>query len=641
MSIPGILIVEDEAIVALDIRKSLESLGYHITGIASTGEEALTLARETRPDLVIMDIVLPGKMDGIETAKQIHAETDSPIIYLTAHSDRATVERATETMQYGYLVKPITTNELYSAIETTLQRRKLELKVRDSEEKYRITLNSIMDAVVTTDGHGKIIRMNPAAEKLTGWNMNDAMGVDIVQVINIFDAETKEPVDHPGSRILREGSSIQFERHMIVRSRDNVERRISCKGTPLRHTDDETSGAVLVLQDITEKFRLENELRQAQKMESIGRLAGGVAHDFNNILTTIIGYADLGLKELDEENPMYEMMKEISSAGKRGSSITQQLLSISRKQVLSLQPLPVNDVLTGMEKMLRRLIGEDVELVIRIDPLNTHIRADHSQVIQVLMNLCINARDAMPEGGVLIIETNTMLIDDSYAQHHPFIKPGQYAVLSVSDNGTGMDEETQNHIFEPFFTTKEKNKGTGLGLSTVYGIVKQHNGNILVYSEPGKGTTFRIFLPAIPEKLTDEGQVPKELQEKLTFKGSILVVEDNNELRKLATSILKRYGFTVMEAGEVKKAIDIAKNEKGAIDLLLTDVVMPKMNGRELFNKINKWQPAMEVLYMSGYTDDIISHHGILQEGVHFIQKPFTVQELIQKIQQVMEKQDD
>ncbi len=638
MAIPGILIVEDEAIVALDIRKSLESLGYHVTGMASTGEEALTLARETRPDLVIMDIVLPGKMDGIETAKQIHAETDSPIIYLTAHSDRATVERATETMQYGYLVKPITTNELYSAIETTLQRRKLELQVRDSEEKYRITLNSIMDAVVTTDEHGRIIRMNPAAEKLTGWNRDDAMGEDIVQVINIFDAETREPVDNPASRILREGTSIQFDRHMLIRSKDNVERRISCKGTPLRQADDETSGAVLVLQDITEKFRLENELRQAQKMESIGRLAGGVAHDFNNILTTIIGYADLGLKELDEENPMYEMMKEISSAGKRGSSITQQLLSISRKQVLSLQPLPVNDVLTGMEKMLRRLIGEDVELVIRIDPLNTHIRADHSQVIQVLMNLCINARDAMPGGGVLIIETNTMLIDDSYAQHHPFISPGQYAVLSVSDNGTGMDEETQNHIFEPFFTTKEKNKGTGLGLSTVYGIVKQHNGNILVYSEPGKGTTFRIFLPAIEEKSLHVGQVPKQLQEELTFKGSILVVEDNNELRKLATSILKRYGFTVMEAGETKKAINIAKNKETTIDLLLTDVVMPKMNGRELFNKISKWQPAMEVLYMSGYTDDIISHHGILQEGVHFIQKPFTVQGLIQKIQQVMKK---
>ena len=291
--------------------------------------------------------------------------------------------------------------------------------------------------------------------------------------------------------------------------------------------------------------------------------------------------------------------------------------------------------------MLRRLIGEDVELIIRIDPLNSHVRADHSQVIQVLMNLCINARDAMPGGGVLIIETNTMLIDDSYAKHPPFIKPGQYAVLSVSDNGTGMDEETQNHIFEPFFTTKEKNKGTGLGLSTVYGIVKQHNGNILVYSEPDKGTTFRIFLPAIEEKSQHEGKIPKELQEELTFKGSILVVEDNNELRKLATSILKRYGFTVMEAGETKKAIDIAKNKETTIDLLLTDVVMPKMNGRELFNNISKWQPAMEVLYMSGYTDDIISHHGILQEGVHFIQKPFTVQGLIQKIQQVMKKQDD
>ncbi len=608
--------------------------------MASTGEEALAIARDTRPDLVLMDIVLPGKMDGIETAKQIHAETDSPIIYLTAHSDRATVERATETLQYGYLVKPITTNELYSAIETTLQRRKLELQVRDSEEKYRITLNSIMDAVVTTDKDGKIIRMNPAAEKLTGWGMDDALEEEISRVITVCDAETKEPVDHPGWRILREGTSIQFDRHMIIRSQDDIERRISCKGTPLRQTDDEASGAVLVLQDITEKFRLENELRQAQKMESIGRLAGGVAHDFNNILTTIIGYADLGLKELDEENPMYEMMKEISAAGKRGSSITQQLLSISRKQVLSLQPLSVNDVLTGMEKMLRRLIGEDVELIIRLDPLNTHIRADHSQVIQVLMNLCINARDAMPVGGVLIIETNTMLIDESYTQHHPFITPGQYALLSVSDNGTGMDEETQNHVFEPFFTTKEKNKGTGLGLSTVYGIVKQHNGNVLLYSEPGKGTTFRIFLPAIEAKSVHKEQVPGQLQEELTFRGSILVVEDNNELRKLATSILKRFGFTVFDAGIVKNAIEIAKKEEGNIDLLLTDVVMPKMNGRELYDEISKWQPAMEVLFMSGYTDDIISHHGILQEGVHFIQKPFTVQGLIQKIQQVMKTHD-
>ncbi len=637
METPSILIVEDEAIVALDIRKSLESLGYNIAGMASSGEEAMDIARDTRPHLVIMDIVLPGKMDGIETASQIHAEIDCPIIYLTAHSDRATVERATETMQYGYLVKPITTNELYSAIETTLQRRKLELQIRDSEEKYRITLNSIMDAVITTDIDGKIIRMNPAAEKLSGWPGDEALGRDVSTVIDIFDAETREKNQHPSFRILQEGQSIRFDRHMVLQSRDNTERRISCNGAPLRYSDEDVSGAVLVLQDITEKFKLENELRQSQKMESIGRLAGGVAHDFNNILTTIIGYADLGLKELDEDNPLYEMMKEIGSAGKRGSSLTQQLLSISRKQVLTLQPLPVNDVITGMEKMLHRLIGEDVELSIRLDPLNTCIRADHSQIIQVLMNLCINARDAMPDGGIIIIETNTMLIDDTYTQHHPFIKPGEYAMLTVSDNGVGMDEETQSHIFEPFYTTKEKGKGTGLGLSTVYGIIKQHNGNILVYSEPGKGTTFRIYLPSIEERMDREKPVPRELQEQLNLNGSILVVEDNDELRKVASSILKRYGFTVMDAGRVDEAIEIAQKEEGNIDLLLTDVVMPGMNGKELYEEIQDCQPHMKVLYMSGYTEDIISSHGILQEGINFIQKPFTVHGLVQKIHKVME----
>ena len=637
---PAILIVEDEAIVALDIRKSLESLGYDIAGMASSGEEALDIARNTRPDLVIMDIVLPGKMDGIETASQIHSEIGAPVIYLTAHSDRATVERATETMQYGYLVKPITTNELYSAIETTLQRRQLELQIRDSEEKYRITLNSIMDAVITTDIDGRIIRMNPAAEKLSGWPRDEALGQKISDVIDIYDAETREKDQHPCFRILKEGQSIRFDRHMVLQSRDNTERRIACNGAPLRYSDEDVSGAVLVLQDITEKFRLENELRQSQKMESIGRLAGGVAHDFNNILTTIIGYADLGLKELDEDNPMYEMLKEISTAGKRGSSLTQQLLSTSRKQVLTLQPLPINDIITGMEKMLRRLIGEDVELNIRLDPLNTYIRADHSQIIQVLMNLCINARDAMPNGGIIIIETNTMLIDDTYTQHHPFIKPGQYAVLTVSDNGMGMDEETQSHIFEPFYTTKEKGKGTGLGLSTVYGIIKQHNGNILVYSEPGRGTTFRIYLPSIEEKMDRKAPLPRELQEQLSFKGSILVVEDNDELRKLASSILKRYGFTVIDAGRVNAAVDLAQREEGNIDLLLTDVIMPGMNGKELYEKIKELQPQMKVLYMSGYTEDIISNHGILHEGINFIQKPFTVHGLVQKIQKVMENDD-
>jgi len=386
-----------------------------------------------------------------------------------------------------------------------------------------------------------------------------------------------------------------------------------------------------------EREALQEQLRQSQKMEAIGRLAGGVAHDFNNLLTVIKGYGQLSLAEIKEDNPLRENIEEIRKATDRAVDLTRQLLAFSRRQVMEMKVLDLNDLLENLDKMLRRIIGEDIELVTLLAEDLGRVKTDPGQTEQVIMNLSVNARDAMPEGGKLTIETANVDLDDAYARNHVSVTPGRFVMISVSDTGVGMTPKVRDLVFEPFFTTKEKGKGTGLGLSTVYGIVKQSGGNIWVYSEPGKGTTFKIYLPRVDEPL-EKLRERVEGKEIPRGKETILIVEDEEEVRKLAVRILERQGYKVFEASQGLDAFLIAQEYEGLIHLLVTDVVMPKMGGRELADRIAEICPEIKVLYMSGYTDNAIVHHGVLGEGTEFIQKPFTVEGLARKVREVLDK---
>jgi len=397
----------------------------------------------------------------------------------------------------------------------------------------------------------------------------------------------------------------------------------------------------VLLQDLERNLgelkRTQAQLLQAQKMEAVGRLAGGVAHDFNNLLTVIIGYANLLLKRLASDDPIRADLEQIRRATDQATALTRQLLAFSRKQVLQPKVLDLNAVVADMEKMLRRWIGEDINLVIVLSPEIGRVQADPGQIEQVIMNLVVNARDAMPAGGRLTIETANVNLDETYAREHIDAQPGRHVMLAVSDTGIGMDEETQSHLFEPFFTTKERGKGTGLGLSTVYGIVKQSGGSIYVYSEPGQGATFKVYLPRIDEvaETPRPFAVPVEL---VQGSETILLVEDEDMVRDLAQRILLQSGYTVLEARDADEAIRLCEQQRAPIHLMMTDVVLPGgMSGPDLVKHLKTSRPEIRVLYVSGYTDNAIVYHGVLDPGVTFLQKPFTPDDLARKVRQVLD----
>jgi two-component system, cell cycle sensor histidine kinase and response regulator CckA len=388
--------------------------------------------------------------------------------------------------------------------------------------------------------------------------------------------------------------------------------------------------------DVTERRLLEEQLRQSQKMEAVGQLAGGIAHDFNNLLTVITGYSDLTLRRLDKESPFRSSLEEIKKAGERAASLTRQLLAFSRKQVLQPKVLQLNAIVADVDKMLRRLIGEDIDPLTLLEPSLGQIKADPGQIEQVILNLAVNARDAMPQGGKLTIETDNVYLDNQYARRHTAIQPGQYVMLAVSDTGCGIDAETQMRIFEPFFTTKEQGKGTGLGLSTVYGIVKQSGGHLWVYSEVGKGTTFKIYLPRV-DGVNERDEARDTMAKLPQGRETVLLTEDEEQVRQMIQMILEMNGYHVLAASGGEEALALYKQHEGQIDLIITDVVMPQMSGRELAQSLEVLHPGIKVLYMSGYTDDAIVRHGLLDQEIAFLQKPFTPDALMRKVREVLD----
>jgi PAS domain S-box-containing protein len=428
-----------------------------------------------------------------------------------------------------------------------------------------------------------------------------------------------------------------FELEFRCRHKDGSYRHFLVRGSVLR---DEHGQPIHVLGsriDVTERTQLQAQFLQAQKMESVGRLAGGVAHDFNNLLTIINGTAELGLVGLREGDPLYADLQEVRRAGERAAALTRQLLAFSRRQVLQPQVLSLNAVVGDMESLLRRLIGEDVDLAFVPAEDLARVKVDPGQVEQVLLNLAVNSRDAMPEGGTLTIATRNVELDETYAAQHSSVVPGLYVMLAISDTGVGMDEATRARIFEPFFTTKDPGRGTGLGLSTVYGIVKQSGGSIWVYSEIGKGTTFRVYLPRVEEAVDTDRPVRTSTVARGT--ETLLLVEDEEGLRHLAERVLKSAGYTVLAAANGGEGLLLLERHDGPVQLMLTDVVLPGMSGRELAERLRETRPEMKVLYSSGYTDDAILRHGVLDDVRHFISKPYTIVELTRKVREVLDWQ--
>ncbi len=524
--------------------------------------------------------------------------------------------------------------ELYreGSIEDITERKRAEAALRESEERYRDLVENAHDIIYSHDLQGNYTSMNKAGTMITGYSLEEALDLNLSQTV----AAEYLPGAHEMLRRKLTGERVTaYEMEIIAKDGHRVTVEANTK---LVYEEGMPVGVQGIARDVTERKHLEEQLRQSQKMEAIGQLAGGVAHDFNNLLTAINGYSGLALQRIDDDHPLRGYLEEIKKAGDRAANLTRQLLAFGRKQILQPLPINLNDIVTDMNKMLRRLIGEDVQLSAKLDQALKKIKADPGQIEQVLMNLVVNARDAMPQGGKLTIETATIELDQEYAERHTGGLPGQYVMLAVSDTGTGMDQTIQARIFDPFFTTKQKGKGTGLGLSTVYGIVKQSGGNIWVYSEPGHGTTFKIYLPQwaiAPEK--DEVRMAEPALPAGT--ETILLVEDEDVVRGLAQKILEQSGYKVLAASRGAEAIRFCLQRTEPIHLLLTDVVMPETSGKEVADRATELLPDLRVLFMSGYTDEAIVHHGVLDSNVEFIQKPFTPAALVRKVREVLDSE--
>jgi two-component system cell cycle sensor histidine kinase/response regulator CckA len=578
MDTTGILIVEDEKIIAKGIEKRLRGMGYAVAGLASTGEEAIQNATELHPDLVLMDIHLGAGMDGVEAADVIRSRLNLPVVYLTAHSDDATLQRAKLTEPFGYLLKPYEDKDLRTAIEISMYKHQMERRLRENEQWLAATLGSIGDGVIATNEEGRVRFMNSVAEQLTGWTQADALGRDVAEVFQIVDEQTRQPIPNPALVAMNTGEAAYLDKRTILLDKSGTEFPIDDSAAPIRDVNGKVAGAVLVFRDITERCRLEEHLRHAQKMEAIGRLAGGIAHDFNNIMTVITGYSDLLLNQPQSSEVTQEFLRQITIAGRRAATLTQQILAFSRKQMLVPCVLSLNTIVRDMGGIVRRLIGEEIEFITDLAADLGSVKTDPAQMGQVILNLAVNARDAMPQGGKLVVSTANAEFNERSANSHDDLKPGRYAMLSVTDTGCGMSEEVLAHVFEPFFTTKDAGKGTGLGLASVYGIVKQSGGHIEVSSKVGVGTTFRVYLPRIEEP-RPETPSPDPCQ---VFKGNetILLVEDEEAVRLLTKTVLEQCGYKVLEAVNGQYAVTASDSYDGPIHLLITDLVMPQLSGR-------------------------------------------------------------
>jgi two-component system cell cycle sensor histidine kinase/response regulator CckA len=508
--------------------------------------------------------------------------------------------------------------------------------LRRQAEFIRAITESAAEGLYAIDRAGRVTFMNSAAERMIGWLREELFLRDLHQMTHYRRPDGTAFPRHECPILASMENRTTIQRDDAFIRKDGSLLSVTFTASPLRSAEGETVGAVIAFHDSSERRRLEEQLLHAQKLEAVGRLAGGIAHDFNNLLSVISGYGELVLAEIGEPGTARSRVLEILRATERATALTRQLLAFGRKQVIEPRILDLNATAADVDRMIRRLIGEDVDIQLKLAPDLGKVLADSGQIEQVIINLAVNARDAMPRGGKLTIETSNATLDEDSVRGYVDVASGHYVRLSVSDTGVGMDRETREHLFEPFFTTKEPGRGTGLGLATVYGIVKQNGGHVWVYSEPGWGTTFKIYFPR-------QGDVPEEARPALPAgevpggTETILVVEDDEMIRSLIRDILESGGYRVLVADDPEAGIRLIGEQPDEIHLLLTDLVLPGMSGRELVDRVVKEKPEMRVLFMSGYSDEAVARHGILEPGLAFLQKPFTREALVRKVREVLD----
>jgi PAS domain S-box-containing protein len=631
----SVLVIEDDNHLLRTLRDILRLRGY-APMTAASGGEGLTLAAASGEPLAValVDLNLPD-MDGTEVIGRLHAISAlTETVILTGHASVDSAVRALRQHTSDYLVKPVAPDQLLTTVERATerwQRRRAEEALRRSEERSQLLLENISDVVLVVDDELTIGYISPSVTRVLGVTPEELIGTRWGSLTHPDDV----PLLERFARQIREGASIEPSQELRVRHRKGDWRVLDVTAANLIGRE-ASRELVLTGRDVTERRRLEGQLRQSQKMESIGRLAGGVAHDFNNLLTAIIGFSELLLEELPPDGRGRADLEAIQKAAAHGATLTRQLLAFSRRQVQELKILDLNALVRDIEPILRRLLGEDIVVDVVTDEELRLVKVDRGQIEQVLINLVVNARDAMPQGGNLRIETHNVLLDAGYVMRHPYARPGHHVVLNVSDNGVGMDADVRGRVFEPFFTTKELGKGTGLGLSMVYGIVKQSGGHIELQSEPGAGSQFGVYLPAVDEAADVEtGALIAEGG--TTGAETVLLVEDDHDVRELLGKTLERHGYRLLQAATGKDALEYIEDRRMAIDLLVTDAVLPELSGPALAGHAMKLRPSIRVLFISGYTDDAMLRLGVSNRNEAFLQKPFGSEALLRKVRQLLD----
>lgn len=645
-----VLLIEDNAVDARLVKGMLEQ---HESGIfavkhASNLEEGLrSFAPECVYQVILLDLGLPDSA-GLETLRRIMPQANgASVVVLTGVQDEELGVAALREGAHDYIIKgQITSGQLRRTLRFAIERRRLsgelraEIKQRTraqealqlSEQRYRLLSEAAPIGILLADEQGKLIDANTQALCMFGYNREELIGEPIEILLperfrcshqGHRSSYTKEPQARP----------MAIGKELIARRKDGTEFPVEVGLGPLVTSDGVLVSSTIV--DITERKKMEEQRRLSQRMEAIGKLSGGVAHDFNNLLTVILGCSDVVLEALPQDQPAIRKIEMIRRAAASAADLTRQLLAFSRQQMLQPRVLDLRAIVEQTQSLLHRLIGENIEFKVLLDSSLGRVKADPGQIEQVLLNLAINARDAMPHGGRLTIEARNVELDDSYTSEHQMVIPGRYIMLGVQDTGCGMDQETQSRIFDPFFTTKELGKGTGLGLATVYGIVKQSGGYIWVYSELNMGSLFKVYLPRVDESVQPIKPRNPEAPA-IEAHETILLAEDSEALREMAREYLESVGYVVLEAASGPQALEKAKEFHGKIHLLLTDVVMPEMSGPELVRQMTALRPELKVIFTSGYTSDAIARQGVLDPAVAFIQKPYRPKALARKIQEVL-----
>jgi PAS domain S-box-containing protein len=749
-----ILVVEDEKIVAKDIQNRLKNFGYHVPAIASSGEEAIKKAAEFNPDLILMDIMLNKSMDGVETAKKIREMYDIPVVYLTAYADDSTLQRAKLTEPFGYILKPFEERELYTTIEMALYKHKMEKKLKESEQWFATTLKCIGEAVIATNRERLITFMNPVAEMLTGWKLNEALGKNLMEVFKIVDDSRKNLDETPITRSFKRNASISTINHTLI-SKNGTERAIDANASPIRDDKGNIAGVVMVFRDITERRRVEEQLREqaallnkaqdaiivrdmedrivfwnksaedlygwtaveavskiatellnkgdltqfnearrevlekkewrgelrqvaksgkdvivesrwsliqdregkpksillvntditdrkklaaqflrTQRMDSIGTLAGGIAHDLNNVLAPILMSVQILRKRFTDERSQ-QVLSTLEQSAQRGADMVKQVLSFARGiegERVILQP---KHLIVDIQRMMNEAFPKSIQIETSVRSDLCTVIGDATQLYQVLMNLCVNARDAMPNGGKLTVEAENIYLDENYARMHMEAVPGQFVLIKVSDTGIGIQAPILDKIFEPFFTTKEIGKGTGLGLSTVLGIVKSHDGFIDVSSSEGKGSTFKIYLPAAESPQVS--QLREEREELPLGHGELIfVVDDEAPIRQITKSTLEVYGYNVITADDGAEAVALYAENRDKIAAVLMDMMMPYMDGVAAIRALQKLDPDVRIIAASGLmsASNASDIPGINVRA--FLPKPYTAEKLLKVLAETL-----